>query len=351
MVFDLLLKFLVAIVPVIAFLAVFSQLDVFDLISIREIAVIVAAGAGTALVSLQVNSGVLVTFPIETTDFTRYVAPIIEECLKAIPIIVLFHRNRLGYKLDAGIAGFAIGAGFAMVENAWFLFQLADANLTTWLVRGLGTAIMHGGTTAVFALVAHEMTERQAESSSDAYSLNLLYFIPGLVAAILIHSLFNHFSSLSIVTMILTLLLVPLVLFLTFAFNEKATSEWLQKDSDAHRKVLEDIRSGKFADGPEGLAIKHIVGQSILGNVDDIFAYLLLKTELVLRAEEMILESQGEDFVDAGEAELEMFEQLMLLEGRISPALLMKVEPHLGFSRNDLWELSQLKQHVEARYG
>lgn len=349
--FDLFLKMLMAVVPVLAFLAVFSQLDVFDLISTKVIVLLVFVGAGVAICSLGVNSVLLDNVAISFQEFSRYVAPGIEECLKAIPIIFLFHHNRLGYKLDAGIAGFAVGAGFAMVENGWFLTHLADANLASWLVRGFGTAIMHGGTTAIFALIAHEMTERQAEGGSDAYSFNFLYFIPGLGAVYIIHSAFNHFSDRPLLTMVMTFLLVPLVLFLTFAFNEKATGKWLAEDSDAHRKLLDDIKSGEFARSKAGQAIKEIVGKSIIGNLDDVFAYMKLKTELILRAEELILASQEDELTDAGEEELEMFERLMVLEGRIGPVTLMKIERHTGFSRNDLWELSQLRQHVESRYG
>ena len=41
--------------------------------------------------------------------------------MKALVIVGLFRFNRIGYKLDAVISGFAIGAGFSVVENILYL--------------------------------------------------------------------------------------------------------------------------------------------------------------------------------------------------------------------------------------
>jgi len=344
---DFLLKAFMAIVPVLAFLIVFDRLDVFDLITTKVIALLVLIGAGIALVTLQINTVTLYVAPISLDAFSLYVAPLLEEALKAIPIIVLFHQNRLGYKLDAGIAGFAVGSGFAVVENIFFLQQLADANSTLWLVRGFGTAIMHGGTTAVFALIAHTMTGRQAEGGSHSYVFELYYYIPGFAAAALIHGVFNASGDHPLGVMVLTLLLVPLILFLSFWQDEKATKLWLQKDSETHQKILDDLDSGAFIESKRGTAIKKVVDQSLTATLEDVEAYIKLKMKLVLRAEELILASQEEEDFDVGDEELDMFEELAGLEGRIGILTLMALEPHLGFSRNDLWELSRLQQQVD----
>ncbi len=52
--------------------------------------------------------------------------------------------------VDAAISGFAVGAGFAVIENLTYIPALSAAGLLTAAVRGLGTAMMHGGTTAIF---------------------------------------------------------------------------------------------------------------------------------------------------------------------------------------------------------
>ncbi len=346
---DLALKALIAVAPVLVLLVVFDRLDVFNLITFRLIAVLLACGGALAALSFLANLRVMDGFPIGFSNYSRYVAPIVEEVLKALPILALFLTNRIGFKLDAAIAGFAVGAGFSVVENLWYLTLITDANVSAWLVRGFGTAVMHGGATALFAVISHEMTERQAEASAARYRFNPLLFVPGLVVAMAIHSAFNHFPHQPVIAMAVTLLLVPLTLFLTLSKSERATQQWLKSDEAAHRQALDDIRSGKFAESEAGQAIRQLVDHLNPHTSTDAFAYVELKTELVLRAEEVIHASQAGGAVEIGTPEREKFERLAELEGRLGKPVTAALDTRLGFSRNDLWELARLRARAFAQ--
>jgi RsiW-degrading membrane proteinase PrsW (M82 family) len=344
---DLLIKALIALAPVVLMLVVFDRLDAFNLISAREIAILLVVGGAAAGFSFVANLRVMDGFPIGFSAYTRYVSPIIEESLKAAPIIYLFARNRLGFKVDAAIAGFAVGAGFSVIENIWYLFVITEANVTAWLVRGFGTAIMHGGATAIFAIISHEMTERQAEGVAAHYRFNPLLFIPGLLVAMLIHSLFNHFPGQPIVIMALTLLLAPATIFLALIRSDRATQQWLAADKAAHEKMLADIRAGHFAETSRGVAISAITTH--LGDKgDDARAYVELKTELVLRAEELIHAAQSGNAVKPSDDDKQKFDQLDALEHRLGQTTLAALAAPLGFTRNDLWELSRLRARVRG---
>ena len=167
---QVIVKALIALAPVFALLIVFDRLDAFNLISFRSILLLLGLGGAFAALSFVANLRVMDGFPIGFSNYSKYIAPVIEETMKAAPIIFMFANNRLGFKVDAAIAGFAVGAGFSMVENIWYLFLLTDANVSAWLVRGFGTAVMHGGTTALFAIISHEMTERQAEGEAARFT-------------------------------------------------------------------------------------------------------------------------------------------------------------------------------------
>ena len=52
-----------------------------------------------------------------------------------------------------GASLFRVGCGFALIENLYVLWNAPDAGLATWVVRGFGTAIMHGGATAIVAVI------------------------------------------------------------------------------------------------------------------------------------------------------------------------------------------------------
>ncbi|MEQ1491847.1 MAG: PrsW family glutamic-type intramembrane protease [Terricaulis sp.] len=344
---DLLVKAFIAVAPVVLLLIVFDRLDAFDLISAREIGILLGAGGLVAALSFLANWRVMDGFPIGFSAYTRYVSPIIEESLKSAPIIYLFARNRLGFKVDAAIAGFAVGAGFSVIENIWYLFTIADANVSAWLVRGFGTAIMHGGATAIFAIISHEMTERQAESSAAHYRFNALLFAPGLLVAMVIHSTFNHFPGQPLVIMALTLLLAPAAIFLALIRSDTATQKWLAADRAAHESMLAEIRAGHFASTPRGEQITAIAAR--LGDkADDARVYVELKTELILRAEELIHAAQSGQAVATTEIDQEKFTQLDALEQRLGQTTLAALAAPLGFTRNDLWELSRLRARVRG---
>jgi RsiW-degrading membrane proteinase PrsW (M82 family) len=342
---DLLLKALIAMAPVLLLLLVFDRLDVFNLIPMRDIGLLVLAGAALALFSYFANLSVLDGFPIGFTAYSRYVAPVIEESLKAAPIIFLFARNRLGFKLDAAIAGFAVGTGFSMAENLWYLAELQDANITDWLVRGFGTAIMHGAATALFAVISHEWSEKQAESAATQYRFNPLLFVPGLLAAMVVHSIFNHLPAQPLLAMVLMLLLAPMTLFLTLARSERVTRQWLAADAAAHRQLLEDIRAGHF-ESKTGSDLRDHLRDLRAANAEDVMAYVELKTELVLRAEESILATHNGGAASMGETELAKFERLDALEKRLGKAVVAAISSRIGFSRNDLYELGRLRARL-----
>jgi len=347
----LLVKAFIALAPVVLLLVVFDRLDAFDLINARQIAMLLGAGGAIAALSFLLNWRLMEGFPIGVGAYTRYVSPVIEESLKAAPIIFLFARNRLGFKVDAAIAGFAVGAGFSVVENLWYLVTITEANVSAWLVRGFGAAIMHGGATAIFAIASHEMTERQAESAAAQYRFNPLLFAPGLFAAIAIHSVFNHFPGQPLVTMALTLLLAPATIFLALARSERATRQWLAADKAAHEAMLAEIRAGAFAESARGRAVTEAANRLGAASAADVLAFAALKTELILRAEELILAAQAGAPADTGATERAKFADLRALERRLGKAVTTAVEAHLGFTRNDLWELDRLRSRAGEPYG
>lgn len=340
---DLLLKGVIAVAPVVILLLVFDRLDAFNLIPLRDIGVLVGAGGAIAAVTFVANWRILDGFPIGFSNYSKYIAPVVEETLKAAPIVAAFRANRLGYKIDSAIAGFALGAGFSVVENGWYLFTITGANVSDWLVRGFGTAVMHSSATALFAIISHEMTEKQAEAKASDYKFNPVLFLPGLGVAMVVHSTFNHFPNQPLAIMAITLLLAPTTLFFALARSEQANHLWISKDRQTHQALLADIRSGHFAETDQGRAIQGMAASGLQGHGGEAFAYAQLKLELVLRAEELLLASQEGAPAEVGQREREMFTELDALAARLGSTLVALVNAQLGFSRNDLYELERLR--------
>jgi RsiW-degrading membrane proteinase PrsW (M82 family) len=85
--------------------------------------------------------------------------------LKAIFPLWRVRFHRVGFPVDAGIIGFATGAGFSLVENIVYIDSIGGGTPLLWLVRGLGTAVMHGTTTAIIAILAVTGDDRRRHGS------------------------------------------------------------------------------------------------------------------------------------------------------------------------------------------
>jgi protease PrsW len=343
---DLAAKLLVALSPVVVLLVTFERLDVFRLVSGGSVVLYALIGASFAGVGYGLNGLALDGLPIGFTDYTRYVAPLVEEPLKALIVIGLFAFDRVGFKLDAAIAGFAIGAGFSVFENVYLLWLFQDANLGVWIVRGFGTAIMHGGATALFAVITHEFSEHQAHRQGRRSRLYPWVFIPGLLVAVAVHSAFNHFPGQPLLAMVGAMVIIPITLLVVFAKGGATAHDWLEHDHDGHAQMLADIRAGRFAETPDGQAIAATAARFPKRVAHDVRAWIELQLTLILRAEEVLLAHERGENPQVGEVERAQFAKLDQLAKTIGYAARHAIGPHLRFSRSDLYELHMLRHRV-----
>lgn len=177
---------LLALLPVLVFLIILLFLDSFKLTRLQSVLLSIAVGAGAAGLALLINVELFQRSALSLTLYSRYVAPVVEEFVKAAYLIFLIRTHRVGFMVDSAIHGFAVGAGFALIENIYYLQSLPDATWVLWVVRGFGTAIMHGGTTAIFGIMAKSAAERHEAASWRP-------FVPAFLAVVALHSFFNHF--------------------------------------------------------------------------------------------------------------------------------------------------------------
>jgi RsiW-degrading membrane proteinase PrsW (M82 family) len=247
----------VALIPVLVMLGLFVWLDAFALMSLREVVVLLVLGGLGAMAAYPVSGRLLDQLPIGFSLYSRFVAPWIEEAIKALIMILLFRMNRIGYKLDAVISGFAIGAGFSVVENILYLTIYPEYGTGTWLVRGFGTAIMHGTTLAVLAAIAHEFAERETRQSASEYDFSLLWFVPGYGVAVALHTAFNQFPDRPLIAMMGAILIAPVVLIAILSLGTAEAQRWLAAESAEHRAQVEALRAGRW---PDGLAGQRIAG-------------------------------------------------------------------------------------------
>src|SRR6478736_5046739 len=230
-----------ALVPVLILLTVFVWLDAFKLMRLREILLLLVLGGIGALAAYPVAGRFLDTLPIGFNSYSRFVAPWIEEAIKGVIMIALFRFNRIGYKLDAVISGFAIGAGFSVVENIFYQTMFPEYGTGTWLVRGFGTAIMHGTTLACLAAIAHEFAERETRAAAADYDFNLLWFVPGYGVAVALHTAFNQFPDRPMIAMMGAVLIAPVALIAILSLGAAEAQRWLVAECAEHRAQVEAL--------------------------------------------------------------------------------------------------------------
>jgi RsiW-degrading membrane proteinase PrsW (M82 family) len=336
---DSILKPIIALLPVIVLVVVLFRLDSHRLLGTHFMARVFLAGALSAVVCYWINAFALEFITLDFEGYSRYIAPLIEETVKASILIYLFRTNRIGFLIDAGILGFAVGAGFSFVENIWYLHLASDAHYGVWMVRGFGTAIMHGGATALFAIVSETMTERHLK-------MNFLYYVPGLIVAFLLHSIFNHFPISPVLSTAVTLLILPTILFLLFERNETTIHNFLEMDFAAHRKLLKQIDHGIFTGCEAGRFLKDMQEKLEAPVAAEMMEYFHLHTELVLNAESILLAREKGVDVDIGAEIQEKLDRMHKLEDHIGKAGLRTLRPHLQFTAKDMWEIHLLEDEV-----
>ena len=327
----------VALAPAVGFLAALLFIDSYKLVGAGFVLRMLAAGALAAGVAFVVNSALLGALRIELASYSHGVAPFVEEALKAATLVVLIRRERVGFLVDAAIVGFAVGGGFAIVENVQYLRLASHAGLSTWLVRGFGTALMHGGATAVFGVLAIAIVERRPDAG-------WLAFVPGYAIAVGLHAAYNALSNDPLQATLGALVGVPALLLATFVVSERTMRRWIGTGFDHDAQMLELLDSGTFATSPAGTyldAIKRRFDPLILF---DALCYLRLSCELSLRAKGLLMLREHELPVPPlDDATRATIAELHHLARNIGRAGLRALGPLLATRRKFRWQLSLLE--------
>lgn len=330
--------------PVLLFLFALELIDTYKLLTLRRVLRSVAVGAGVALLCYGLNTAVNASGLVSPSLWARSGAPLVEECAKALYIIWLLGKNRVGFMVDAAISGFAVGAGFAILENLTYLPDVSAAGLLTSAIRGLGTAMMHGGTTAIFGIVSVNLSEIRASRS-------WLLFLPGLGIAVFIHELYNQPIWNPVTSAVVVLLALPVLMSLIFWRSEKALETWLGAKLDKDIDLLQTLSGGEFSSSRAGRYLKSLEGTFAPEILGDMLSYLQLSLELSARAKGDLLRREM-GFPVAPDPELAgHLKELRYLESQIGRAGQLALAPLLGRSRRDIWEMEQLAAQQEAATG
>jgi RsiW-degrading membrane proteinase PrsW (M82 family) len=320
----------IGLLPVLVFLVGLVALDSYKLLRLRSVLWMLVLGAAAAGVSFLVNRAVLAR-GLDAALLTRYVAPVVEETLKASVIVYLLHRHRIGFLVDAAIRGFAVGAGFAAVENAHYFLVLTDTHPLLWVIRGFGTAVMHGGVTATMAILAKHSSDLRGRVTAPAW-------LPGLSFAVVLHSLFNHFLLTPQQSAIVLLVTLPVVFALVFRASQRATRSWLGVGFDTDSELLETMSSGRMSETRIGAYLESLRSRFQPEMLVDMLCLIRLHLELSVKAKGMLLAREAGFAVEPDEDAKAQLQELRHLEHTIGRTGTLALKPIFNMSSRDLWQ-------------
>ena len=329
-----------SVLPVLVFLFALELIDTYKLLTFGRVLRSVGVGCAVAAVCYGLNTGVYAAGIVAPGIWARSGAPVIEEIAKALYVAWLLRSNRVGFMVDTAISGFAVGAGFAVLENLTYIPDLSATGLAASAVRGLGTAMMHGGATAIFGTVSANLSEIRGSRSP-------LTFLPGLAIAIVIHELYNQPLWRPVTAAVVVLVTLPVVIAFIFWRSEKVLEKWLGMKLDKDIDVLQLIAAGSFNHSPVGKYMRSLESTFAPVILGDMLAYVHLSLELSARAKGDLLRREM-GFPVTPDPELPgQLKELRFLETQIGRAGKMALAPMLGQSRRDIWEMQQLAEKTE----
>lgn len=170
-------------------------------------------GITSCLLAGFVNEFVANLVNIDRNSLTVNITPIIEESLKAIPIIIFgfVFKPKKERLLECSMT---VGIGFSILENFCVMY-FANVSYLLAFVRGIGTSLMHGVCTLIIGCAIHNIISKK--------EIFILGTFSSLATAIIYHSIFNILiqSSYPILGLVMPVLsYIPLIIIFKSKIKE-----------------------------------------------------------------------------------------------------------------------------------
>lgn len=319
-------------------MAVLKFTDSFTLVTWRRIIYSFCAGLCVCFVAMLL-------FRASEWAGIPFYAPVEEELLKFIVLLLLVGRRRIVFIQQALCYGAAIGAGFAFAENLIYIKAFTDMSVGTAIFRGLGTAVLHMACPMIAAtFLACAAMLKDANSRWEP----VLVANTGLLSAMLIHALFNMMLLPIWVQLALTLIVFSALVSVISEYNERRICRWLDQSINNDISLLKAIREGKLAQTKQGQYLLEVKSQFSPETVADMLCYIRLYLELIIEDKSRLMlreaglepELTGQQVQQRNDTVKEFYE----LRRRIGKAGEKVLNPIVRLSRDDaalMWEVNR----------
>ena len=343
------MQFVAALLPVVIYIFVVYKIDNFSLISVKNLFLQVFCGMVTALVCFGLFQ---LTGEMLADEHSDYINPVLEEIVKGLPLLYLASRKKIVFFIDSVICGAAVGGGFSILENIFYLL-LGDGitGIGTVLFRGLEVALIHMGCSAIVAaglmlvirLVERSRSRLGLKRSDIAMSVFLLLEAPVL------HVCHNAFHFNPLMQFIFVFGTMGGLLMWTYYYDVDMIHRWLDKGLDKQLSLLDSIKNGHLDDTPTGIFLQSVKDAFPPEDFFDIICYVQLHVELsVASKSRVMIRESGLDrdlplADDYKELILSQYAEYKLLEENLGKAARMTIAPIVKYYPADYKALEALR--------
>ena len=323
------MSFVAALLPVVVYIVVVYVLDSFALISVKRLLLLVLCGMAAALACFGLFQLTWTVLPESVSDF---VDPVIEEAVKAIPLLILARRKKIAFFIDSVICGAAVGGGFSILENIFYLVLGDELGMGTVLFRGLEVALIHMGCSAIVAAALMFAVRldgrRRAHLEIKRRDVWMAVFL--LLAAPALHVAHNTFHFNPLMQFIAVFGSMAGLLVWTYQYDGDMIHRWLDN--------LSETKTGQFL-----LSVKDSFSPEMFF---DVICYVKLNVELSIAAKSrfMLREAKLDLPLEEEQAKniLAQYEEYCVLEKRLGQSARITIAPVVKFYPADRKALDDL---------
>ena len=339
------MSFVAALLPVVVYIIVVYVLDSFALISVKRLLLLVLCGMATALVCFGLFQLTWMILPETVSDF---VDPVVEEAVKAIPLLILARRKKIAFFIDSVICGAAVGGGFSILENIFYLVLGDELGMGTILFRGLEVALIHMGCSAIVAAALMFAVRldgrRRAHLEIKRRDVWMAAFL--LLAAPALHVAHNTFHFNPLMQFIAVFGSMAGLLVWTYQYDGDMIHRWLDKGLDKQVDLFRSIQEGNLTQTKTGEFLLSVKDSFTPEMFFDVICYVKLNVELSIAAKSrfMLREAKLDLPLEEEQARniLAQYEEYRLLEKRLGQSARITIAPVVKFYPADRKALDDL---------
>ena len=319
-------------VPLALFIVYLVVMDSFKLTKWPTLLFSIGAGLVMFLVSYLICR-------IPAIGESKLLTSAVEELCKGAIVYLLIARRKVGLLGDATIYGSAIGAGFGLLSNIFYLSAHGEADVWHTIFLGCEAAVMHIGCTSLLAMALIMVHQGKFGATRKAKVL-------GTVVAFLVAIVVHYIHALEPINPLILTILLIIYFFLSkrslFKKNSKFVHDWLDEGINSEITLLGSVRRGEFASTKAGEYLLSLRDNYTPETFFDMLCYIQNYLELSIAAKSnLMLKEAGMEPVHDPVNQSRILE-LHALRKRIGPTAEIAVSPIVDRNQVNTWAVKNL---------